>query len=255
MHVHAADSRRNPDPEPHSEPPNTEPLTTEPSSTEPFSTLLWADIEATRTAIDELPFIGQLGDGSLAPDQFSYYLAQDARYLAAYSRVLAEASALAPTAAEREFWAAGSAGCIEVELELHRNWLAGHVTDPAPGPVTAAYIDHLRAVSAAGNYAVLLAAVLPCYWLYADVGERLHAGYRARGSEAPHPYADWMETYADEAFAAATRQAIALTDAAATTASTVDRALMRVAFARSAALELLFFDAPRLHAPHLHAPG
>lgn len=233
MHVHA-DSRPN---------------------TEPFSTRLWADIEATRTAIDALPFIGQLGDGSLAPGHFSYYLAQDARYLAAYSRVLAEASTLAPSTAEREFWAAGSAGCIEVELELHRSWLAGHDTEAAQGPVTALYIDHLLAVSAAGNYAVLLAAVLPCYWLYADVGERLHARYRARTSAVAHPYAEWMETYADEAFAAATRQAIALTDAAAATASSVDLALMRAAFARSADLELLFFDAPRLHAPRLHAPG
>lgn len=239
MSVDAADSRRDTQPEPQPQP----------ARAAPFSGLLWADIAATRTAIDELPFIAALGDGSLAAGHFAYYLAQDALYLAAYSRVLAEASALAPTVAEREFWAAGSAGCIEVELELHRSWLTGQDLPPAPGPVTRAYVDHLVAVSAAGNYAVLLAAVLPCYWLYADVGERLHAGYLAGRVGAPHPYADWLETYADEVFAAATRQAILLTDAAAATATAVDRELMRAVFARSAALELLFFDAPRLHAP------
>ncbi|TFB98037.1 hypothetical protein E3O42_15510 [Cryobacterium adonitolivorans] len=242
MTVHA-DSRRDPGPDSH---PDPQP---QPGSTEAFSGLLWADIEATRTAIDALPFITALGDGSLGAGHFVYYLAQDALYLAAYSRVLAEASVLAPNAAERAFWAAGSASCIEVELELHRRWLAGRDTRPTTGPVTRAYVDHLVAVSASGNYAVLLAAILPCYWLYADVGERLHAGYLASLREAAHPYADWLETYADEAFAAATRQAILLTDAAAATATVVDRALMRAVFARSATLELLFFDAPRLHAP------
>ncbi|TFC53044.1 MULTISPECIES: hypothetical protein [unclassified Cryobacterium] len=239
MNVHAAESRGDADPD----------LRPEPGRTEPFSRLLWADIAETRTAIDALPFIAELGDGSLSAGHFAYYLAQDALYLAAYSRVLAQASVLAPTPAEREFWATGAANCIEVELELHRTWLTGHDTRPAPGPVTRSYVDHLVAVSAAGNYAVLLAAVLPCYWLYADVGERLHAGFTASRRDAAHPYADWLETYADEGFAAATRQAILLTDTAAATATAVDRALMRAVFARSAALELLFFDAPRLHAP------
>ncbi|MCU1585993.1 MAG: hydroxymethylpyrimidine kinase [Microbacteriaceae bacterium] len=212
-----------------------------------FSESLWRDIEPIRVAIFDLPFITALGDGTLAEGQFSYYLAQDALYLSTYSRVLERASALAPTEAARLFWANSARVCLQVEAELHRRWLGGQVAE-APGPVTKAYLDHLLAASAQGNYAVLVAAILPCYWLYADVGERLHAQFRSRGDRGAHPYADWLNTYADEGFAATTRQAIVLTDAAARDASTMERTAMRRAFSQSSQFEVDFFDAPRHHA-------
>ena len=70
----------------------------------------------------------------------------------------------------------------------------------------------------------------------------------ARGGDSLHPYAAWLETYADEGFATATRQAIAFTDAAAGAASATERTAMRRAFAQSSRFELEFFDAPRRHA-------
>jgi len=220
-----------------------------------FSRTLWQDIESTRTALFDLPFVAALGDGTLDEGEFSYYLAQDALYLNTYSRVLARASALAPTEAAQVFFANSAQVCLQVESDLHRSWLGEQAVPQGPGPVTKGYLDHLLAVSVQGSYAVLLAAILPCYWLYAEVGDRLHAGFLARGEGAVHPYAAWLETYADEAFAAATRQAIAFTDAAAGAASAQERAAMRTAFFQSSRFELDFFDAPRLHARGLHAGG
>jgi hydroxymethylpyrimidine/phosphomethylpyrimidine kinase len=95
---------------------------------------------------------------------------------------------------------------------------------------------------------VLAAAVLPCFWLYAEVGATLHGEFLAAGAPAEHPYAEWLRTYADEDFAAATRQAIAFTDAAARLASESERAAMTLAFGQSSRYEVDFFDAPRLHA-------
>jgi hydroxymethylpyrimidine/phosphomethylpyrimidine kinase len=109
-------------------------------------------------------------------------------------------------------------------------------------------VDHLLATSASGSYAVLLAAILPCYWLYAEVGRQLHAAYLDAGAPGDHPYADWLKTYADEEFAAATRKAIDLTDAAALRASSQEREAMVEAFAHSCRYETAFFDAPRLFA-------
>ncbi|MDT4998495.1 MAG: hydroxymethylpyrimidine/phosphomethylpyrimidine kinase, partial [Mycobacterium sp.] len=212
-----------------------------------FSASLWRDIEPIRKAIFDLPFVTALGDGTLAEGQFSYYLAQDALYLGTYSRVLASASALAPTEAAQLFWANSARVCLQVEAELHRRWLGGQVAD-SPGPATKAYLDHLLAASAQGNYAVLVAAILPCYWLYAEVGDRLHAQFLSRGDGGAHPYADWLTTYADEGFAATTRQAIVLTDAAARDASISERTAMRRAFSQSSQFELDFFDAPQQHA-------
>jgi hydroxymethylpyrimidine/phosphomethylpyrimidine kinase len=213
-----------------------------------FAEALWAEAQPDLEAIYELQFIRDLGTGSLAEKQFGYYLAQDAIYLNGYSRVLARASALAPTEAAQLFWARSALQCLEVESELHRKWLSTRATDPGLGPVTKSYVDHLTAASASGSYPVLVAAVLPCFWLYAEVGQTLHAEFLASGAPAANPYADWLRTYADEDFAAATRQAVSLVDEAARSGSEADRAAMIVAFRQSCRLEVEFFDAPRHYA-------
>ncbi|WP_445154179.1 bifunctional hydroxymethylpyrimidine kinase/phosphomethylpyrimidine kinase [Arthrobacter sp. Hor0625] len=202
-------------------------------------------------AIYGLDFIRGLADGTLPEREFTYYLGQDALYLNGYSRVLSRAAALAPTEDEQLFWGRSAQQCLEVESELHRTWLAGRAAATAePGPVTKAYVDHLHAASLAGSYAVLLAAVLPCFWLYAEVGATLHEAFRRDFATDPgaHPYAAWLRTYADEAFAESTRQAIRFTDAAARRASAGDRMAMAEAFRHSCRYEREFFDAPRLHA-------
>lgn len=213
-----------------------------------FTAVLWRDIEVIRLAIFELPFISALGSGALAEEEFSFYLAQDALYLSGFSRALERASTLAPHESARVFLAQSALQCVEVELELHRNWLRDHHAPRLPSPATEQYLDHLLSVSERGNYAVLLAAILPCFWLYSAVGDTLHADFLARADSAEHPYAVWLETYADEGFATATRKAIDLTDEAADHASAEERAAMRVAFLTSSRFELEFFDAPRLFA-------
>ncbi|WP_347107650.1 bifunctional hydroxymethylpyrimidine kinase/phosphomethylpyrimidine kinase [Paenarthrobacter sp. S56] len=213
-----------------------------------FAATLWKEAAAELDAIHALPFIQGLESGSLPEHEFTYYLSQDALYLNGYSRVLARAGALAPTEEEQLFWARSSQVCLEVESELHRNWLSTREASTQAGPVTKAYVDHLLAASASGSYAVLLAAVLPCYWLYAEAGRKLHANYLEAGSPAAHAYADWLQTYADEEFAEATRQAIGFTDAAAARASSHEREAMLEAFIHSCRYETAFFDAPRLHA-------
>ncbi len=213
-----------------------------------FSEVLRQAAAPDLAAIYGLAFIRDLTDGTLAEDQFAYYLAQDAIYLNGYSRVLARASALAPTEEAQLFWARSALQCLEVESELHRTWLSTRTVETALGPVTKSYVDHLLAASASGSYGVLVAAVLPCFWLYAEVGQTLHSQFLAAGEPDAHPYADWLRTYADEEFARATRQAIAMADEAGRKASGDERAAMLEAFRNSCRFEVDFFDAPRLHA-------
>ena len=212
-----------------------------------FSAGCWEDITGLRKGIFTLDFIRQLGDGSLPEADFGYYLAQDALYLSGYSRALALASSLAPTAGEQLFWAKGARDCIEVEAQLHREWLSDREVSGGLGPVTKQYVDHLLATAASGGYAELVAAVIPCYWLYAHVGEVLHGAYRASGA-AGHPYGAWLETYADQGFAEATRQAVGIMDDVAARSTEDVRRRMLEVFRESSRYELLFFDAPRLYA-------
>ncbi len=216
-----------------------------PAASAKFSATLWRDVELIRTQIFNLPFITDLGTGSLDERDFSYYLAQDALYLATYARVLARASEIAPTTYAQRFLADSARRCRDVELELHRNWLEQREVSSEASPVTTGYLDHLLGLAEDANYPVLLAALLPCYWLYADVGERLHTNFLARTETAVHPYSAWLQTYADDEFAAATREVIALIDDCASTASDAQRSAMRQAFAISSRFELDFFDAPR----------
>ncbi|WP_084620360.1 bifunctional hydroxymethylpyrimidine kinase/phosphomethylpyrimidine kinase [Agromyces italicus] len=203
----------------------------------------WASIRGIRDGIDALPFISGLADGTLPRAPFLYYLAQDALYLHDYARVLAAAASLAPDASAQAFWANSAHGSIVGELQLHESWLDG--ARVSPGPATTAYLDHLLATAARGDYAVLAAALLPCFWLYTDLGVRLAAGEFGEQALAPeHPYASWLATYGDPAFATATREAIAIVTDAASRATPEVRALMLRAFRISSEHELAFFAAP-----------
>ncbi|MFB7251774.1 bifunctional hydroxymethylpyrimidine kinase/phosphomethylpyrimidine kinase [Microbacterium sp. NPDC056234] len=223
---------------------------TSPSATE-IADDWWDRIRGIHEGIDELAFIRGLADGTLGREPFVFYLGQDALYLREYARVLAEAARRAPTSAEQAFWANGAHGAIVGELELHASWLTpehGVTSDTfrsEPSPTTTAYLDHLRSTAFGGDYAELIAAILPCYWLYTDLGRRLHAGEFGEYARDPrHPYASWLETYADPAFEEATAQAIVYVTQAAAAADDETRARMFRAFERSSALELAFFAAP-----------
>ncbi|MGD8168461.1 bifunctional hydroxymethylpyrimidine kinase/phosphomethylpyrimidine kinase [Herbiconiux sp. P16] len=207
-------------------------------SEEPLSAALWRETAAARAAIDELSFVRGLGDGTLDRAGFEAYLAQDVLYLGEYARVLARASQLAPTAEEQIFWATSAAASLAEEARLHRERL--HDRPPAsPSATTLAYVNHLHAVAAHGDYAELVAALLPCFWVYTDLGTRL-----SDRRHPAHPFDDWLASYADPAFADATERAIGFADAAAR-ASGPDRVeAMRTAFLRSVDHERAFFAQP-----------
>lgn len=200
----------------------------------------WSDVRAIRAEIDDLPFVRHLGEGTLGREPFVWYLAQDAIYLREFARMLAAASRLAPTPQEQAFWAAGAQGAIVTELALHESWIPdGAMFAAEPARQTTAYLDHLAAAGAGGDYPVLVAALLPCFWIYQDVGDRL----RPR-SHPGHPYRSWLDTYADEEFAVSTRRAIEVVTRAASAADEVTRGRMHVAFVRSVEHEREFFAAP-----------
>ncbi|MEN0083145.1 MAG: bifunctional hydroxymethylpyrimidine kinase/phosphomethylpyrimidine kinase [Leifsonia sp.] len=199
----------------------------------------WSEIAPIRAEIDDLPFVKGLADGTLRRDDFLRYLAQDALYLRDFARALAEASRLAPTPEEQSFWADSAKTAISEESLLHESWLSGLALDAAsPAPVTTAYVDHHLATAGRGDYRVLIAALLPCFWIYQDLGERLRPL-----SHSEHPYASWLDAYGDAAFALATGRAIGFVTGAATGADETTRRAMLDAFRRSAVHERDFFAA------------
>ncbi|CAN5346581.1 thiaminase II [soil metagenome] len=205
-----------------------------------FTEDAWAFTSALRASIDDLPFVQALADGSLDRAVFTRYLTQDALYLAEYGRVLAAAASQSTDPDELIFWASAAQGALVVERALH----ARHVDDVGEAtmtPVTTAYTSYLWSLVAQGCYPALAAGLLPCFWIYDDVGTRLVG---EAGDLADHPYGDWIATYGDPDFAESTRQARAIVDALATASAPSLTERMHHAFLTSCRFEWMFWDAP-----------
>ena len=198
----------------------------------PFSADAWDATAEIRARIDHLPLLTELADGTLEPHRFVEYLGQDDFYLRGYTRALATLASRAPTSQAAAFWARSAGEAVEAEVLMHDALLADDRLSGLPrpavaSPTTRAYVNSLLAATAFEPYAVGVAAVLPCYWVYADVGATL----AERAAQlADHPYAGWVAAYADPAFQQVTREAIALLDDAAAAADEATRQRMLTAF-------------------------
>lgn len=215
-----------------------------------FSEEAWERTSGLRAAVDASPFLAQLADGTLPRATFRHYLEQDAIYLAGYARALALLSARAPDPAAAGFWAGAAQGASVVEVSLHGDLLGSGALGSGSGPVEASpttlgYVSHLVATAATTPYAVAAAAVLPCFWIYADVAARLAASAAVAGSD--HPYARWIAAYDAAEFTDSVRGARELVDAAGDTADEVVRGAMHAAFAVATRYELMFWDTALAH--------
>lgn len=82
-----------------------------------------------------------------------------------------------------------------------------------------------------------MAALLPCFWIYREVGHYLLAHTDDR-----NPYRLWIETYSGSAFDTSVAKAINITETAAAQVSNQMLNIMRDLFATAAQLELAFWD-------------
>lgn len=203
----------------------------------PWTAALWAAGGETWRQILNLPFVRALGDGTLDEDLFSFYLDQDALYLRDYSRALATLSARADTAKGQVHWAAGAHEAIAAESQLHEGWLANRARLGGPSPITMGYTNFLRAFTAGEDYAVGAAAILPCYWLYEEVGAVLSSQ-----NHEGHPYADWLSLYGGEEFASDVARSLAEVEHAFEVASPAQRVRAAQAYLSACVYEREFFD-------------
>jgi thiaminase/transcriptional activator TenA len=208
-----------------------------------FSTTAWQNNLPLYEKILAMPFNAELAAGNLSADSFRHYIIQDAHYLEGFARALALASAKADTADQIVQFAAAAQTAIMVERALHADYFRKFGITPEdfaaaqPTPVCDHYVSYLLRVAALDPFPVVLAALLPCFWIYLEVGRDIH-GRAAK----PNPYQGWIDTYAGEEFATAVQAVIATTDAVASGASERMRHSMHDAFTRATQLEWMFWD-------------
>jgi thiaminase/transcriptional activator TenA len=209
----------------------------------PFSRAAWDQNAHTYETIRAMPFNAELANGTLSEARFKHYITQDAHYLIGFGRALTLAAAKAPNPDRIVQFAKSAEGAIVVERALHGSFfqqyaITSEVFAQTPlSPACHHYVSYLLATAYAEPYEVLLGALLPCFWIYAEVGRDIHA----RAARA-NPFQAWIDTYAGEEFHAAVRAVIAATDEAADGASSALRVRMHAAFRRATQLEWLFWD-------------
>jgi thiaminase (transcriptional activator TenA) len=208
-----------------------------------FSDEAWQQNAALREAIHRLPFNIELAAGTLSRERFRFYIVQDAIYLGQYARVLALAAAKAPEIATLQAFANSALGAVAVEQALHGRYLQEFGVDPAsvmtaePAQDCLAYTSFLLATAYQEPWEILIAALLPCFWIYWDVAQAI-----TREAAPDNPYRAWIDTYADPRFGDAVQRVIEIADAAAADATPARRAAMLAAFQRCAQYEYLFWD-------------
>lgn len=209
-----------------------------------FSQQLWESGAATYAEILRHPFLTGLTDGTLSKDAFRYFVIQDSHYLRAYARALSLVSARATDPEAVALFAGHASDAIAVEKELHVSLLHGlgltaaAVDAAGSGPTTTAYASYLLGVCATGTYAEALAAVLPCYWVYRDVGREL----LTRSSPDPL-YAQWIASYGSPEFDAVVESVLAVTDGLGSDIGPSERVRCHEHFAVTTRYEWMFWDA------------
>jgi thiaminase (transcriptional activator TenA) len=208
-----------------------------------FTDELWQGVTGIYAAILAHPFLAGLTDGSLPEPAFAFYVVQDALYLQRYAQALAAVASAAPTAAETEMFARHAAGIVAVERQLHDSLLGELGISPAsideaePAPATLAYTSYLLAACRGGSYAEGVGAVLPCYWIYWEVGQEL----LRRGSPDPR-YQQWIDTYSGEEFGGEVREVLAVADQLGPGLGAAERGRVHRHFRATSRYEWMFWD-------------
>jgi thiaminase/transcriptional activator TenA len=151
------------------------------------------------------PFVTELGDGTLPLEKFRFYMCQDYVFLIEYSRLLALATAKSPDLVTMGRFANLLDATLNREMALHREFAsqcgisATTLAQTKTAPTTHAYTRHLVSVAAFGDFAEVIAALLPCQWGYCEIGQLL--AQRGKPLAAPF-YCQWIDMYASPEFAA-----------------------------------------------------
>ncbi len=207
-----------------------------------FADQLW---QSTLPVYDEIlrhPFIEELTKGSLSRERFVFYMKQDALYLQDFSRALALTGSRLPDLDAAQSFMGFAHGVFSVERQLHETYFQdyGVSLNVDRAPACFAYTQFLLATATTETHNVAAAALLPCFWIYREVGNTIVS--RAAEHLQSNPYARWIETYSGEGFDESVRRAIDIVEALGQGASSDEKQSMQQAFEKSARLEWMFWD-------------
>lgn len=192
------------------------------------------------------PFVQGLGQGTLDPEAFKFYLVQDYLYLLQYAKVFAAAVVKSDTEELMAAFSRSQDFILNGEMELHRAYMKQfgigeqEASQAKSSLYNRCYTANMLHYGLAGGLAELLAAVFPCAWTYADYGARLKVDFAEQYES--NPYKSWIDMYASEDFAQSFTWFFDALDGLVEHMSPAQRETIAEIFVSSVEFEYLFWD-------------
>lgn len=189
------------------------------------------------------PFVKGIVEGDLPLETFKNYIMQDIYYLKHYGKIHAFAAAHADDFHVSASLAEKAKNTAEAELTVHKehaeilNITDADMKNFKPAPTAYAYTSHLYRASLSGSLAQIVAAILPCYWLYADIGKKY-----VDAAPETEIYRNWINMYASDWFQESTEEMIDLLDDLAAKASDDEKEKIIDQFVIAKEYELAFWE-------------
>ena len=184
-------------------------------------------------------FVTELMQATLDKDTFGFYVNQDSLYLSEYKKALVAVGSKCHHHKDTQFFYESATGIIQVEDALHKEFLEEKYINPEPSPTCELYNSYLARIVNNESVEVGVAAVLPCFTIYKEVGDFI---LKTQANKDSNPYQAWIATYASNEFALAVEQAINIVNTYALTASPQSLAKMEEVFIKTSKLEWMFWD-------------
>jgi thiaminase/transcriptional activator TenA len=206
---------------------------------EKFSHLVFEEVQPLLSRICKHPFNAELSSGTLSREIFRGYIQQDSLYLVDFARALSLLASRATTEKAIGLLLGLAQGVLFDERALHERYFAeyGVAGAESANRTCLGYTSYLLREASCADFGEALAALLPCFWIYREVGNHI-----AKTAAPNNPYHLWIETYSDESFSEKVDAYIELVDEAAESGSPALSVNMKRRFMTASAFEYFFWD-------------
>jgi len=200
----------------------------------------WAEASGIFAEIIGHPFIHELANGTLSDERFKRYIAQDELYLGNYGRQMFEFAEMIENPEQKEMFTQFARNGLDGEKAMHELMIErfGIEASAAPSRTTADYNTHTETAIRTGCKELAFASLLPCIWIYNEVGKYLLSIAVIDGN----PYREWIEEYGNEDFSTAVTTVITLIDEYAALSDQAIRDEMTRHFCEGVRYELDFWE-------------
>ncbi|KIL47197.1 thiaminase II [Jeotgalibacillus soli] len=191
------------------------------------------------------PFVAEMGEGTLDPEKFRFFMVQDYLYLIDYAKLFAIGAVKAKDIETMGRFARLLDSTMNEEMSLHRQYAKKfgiseeELENAKPSPTTLAYTHYMMGVAHNGSIADLVAAVLPCMWSYWEIGKELN---QIPGASDHELYGEWIKMYSSDEFGQLAEWCIKLLDDLTAGKSEKELTELEEIFLNTTRFEYMFWD-------------